>query len=222
MPENASSILMLAGIVLAIFFLMRGSAAGWMRSRRNANDPKEIERMLGSRSRDSALADAPAEVLRWQVEMHETARDLKAEIDSKLSALQALVVLARQEAERLEAAIRRAADGGIGGDDAPRDTLAAIERLADPAALDDPDKLAEVAAQCPSHASATAADPFHDNERTIAIARLADRGHSSVEIARRLGRPLGEVELLLGLRSGTTAQERRSRDDDSPVNSTCR
>jgi hypothetical protein len=39
--------------------------------------------------------------------MHETARDLKAEIDSKLLALQALVNVAREERERLEAVIER-------------------------------------------------------------------------------------------------------------------
>ena len=40
--------------------------------------------------------------------MHETARELKGELDSKLSALQALVLIARQESQRLEAAIKTA------------------------------------------------------------------------------------------------------------------
>jgi hypothetical protein len=54
------------------------------------------------------LKDAPPELLRWQVEMHETARDLKAELDSKISVAQTLVGMAREECERLEAAIERA------------------------------------------------------------------------------------------------------------------
>jgi hypothetical protein len=49
------------------------------------------------------LEDAPPELARWQVAMHELARDLKGEIDTKLAALQTLVALARQEAARLEA-----------------------------------------------------------------------------------------------------------------------
>jgi hypothetical protein len=50
----------------------------------------------------------PVEMLRWQVEMHETARDLKAEIDSKMVALQILIRDARQEQERLATLLARA------------------------------------------------------------------------------------------------------------------
>jgi hypothetical protein len=43
-------------------------------------------------------------VRQWQVEFHETCRDLKAEIDSKMRALQILIVEANAAAERLEKA----------------------------------------------------------------------------------------------------------------------
>lgn len=56
-------------------------------------DVREESRKLDSRG-DGALRDAPKEVLRWQVEMTETARDLKAELDSKISLLNATVRLA--------------------------------------------------------------------------------------------------------------------------------
>ena len=46
-------------------------------------------------------AQPPVELLRWQVEMHETARDMKAEIDTKMVALQTLIRSAREEEERL-------------------------------------------------------------------------------------------------------------------------
>ncbi len=39
--------------------------------------------------------------MRWEVEMHDTARELKAELDSKISALMSLVRTAREEQERL-------------------------------------------------------------------------------------------------------------------------
>lgn len=58
--------------------------------------------MLADEGRDTVLRDAPPEVLRWHVELHETARDLKAEIDTKLVALQVLTKQAREEADRLE------------------------------------------------------------------------------------------------------------------------
>jgi hypothetical protein len=54
------------------------------------------------------LVDAPAEFTRWQVEMHETARDLKAELDSKIGVLQALVAMARKETQRLESLMHEA------------------------------------------------------------------------------------------------------------------
>jgi hypothetical protein len=202
LAENASAILMFAGMALAIFILMRRSATAWLRPGGRSAEPKEIERLHAPRSRDSALGDAPVDLLRWQVEMHETARDLKAEIDSKLAALQALVILARQESERLQAAIQRAEKAGTAfpGEE-ERDVLGMIERLADPAALDDPTQLAELAARLPPLPGGAAADLFDDNERTIAIARLADQGQSPAEIARRLGLAVGDVELLLSLRS---------------------
>ena len=49
--------------------------------------------------------DAPPEVLRWEVEMHETARELSAQLDSKMGALQALIREADRAAARLEAAV---------------------------------------------------------------------------------------------------------------------
>lgn len=45
---------------------------------------------------ERALRDAPADVLRWQVEMQEMARDLKGELDTRISLLSATVRLADQ------------------------------------------------------------------------------------------------------------------------------
>lgn len=58
--------------------------------------------------RHSAISDAPVEVLRWEVEMHNTARDLKAELDTKMLALQAVTKAAQEERLRLEAVLRQA------------------------------------------------------------------------------------------------------------------
>jgi len=190
LSSHASSLLVLAGAIVAVYLLMR--------SRRQPADHEAPESAIKSFSRDRPLAAAPAEIAQWQAEMHETARDLKAEIDTKFAALQALAILARHESDRLEAAIRRAE--GL-GDGAPRDTLAAIESLADPDALADPERLAEVAAQMPPLPRGLRGELFADNDRQVAIANLAARGLPPTEIARRLSLPIGEVELLLSLRS---------------------
>ena len=66
--EHTSSILLVAGIALAAFFLMRGA------SRRRAAPALKATRLDAGSQGD--LAGAPPDLLRWQVEMHETARDL--------------------------------------------------------------------------------------------------------------------------------------------------
>ena len=62
-------------------------------------------------SNTGTSADAPPQLARWEVEMHETARRLSAQLDSKMSALQALTAEADRAASRLEAALDRAEGG---------------------------------------------------------------------------------------------------------------
>ncbi len=50
-------------------------------------------------------AGAPDSIVRWEVEMQELARDLKAEIDSKMIALEHLIQDADRAANRLETAL---------------------------------------------------------------------------------------------------------------------
>ena len=65
--------------------------------------------------------------------------------------------------------------------DAPKREASAGEELAEPAALG-------------PVGAALASRPYEE------IYALADAGHSSVEIANRLNSPVGEIELILGLR----------------------
>ena len=51
---------------------------------------------------------APTEVLKWQVELHELARELKAELDSKLIAVRTMTKAYDQASERLLELIHRA------------------------------------------------------------------------------------------------------------------
>jgi hypothetical protein len=95
----------------------------------------------------------------------------------------------------LEAAIRRAESLGL---NVHLDSLSALQELADPAALADPHRLPQVAAQLPC---GVGGELFAENRQAVAIANLSAQGLSPVEIARRLSLPLGDVELLLNLRS---------------------
>jgi hypothetical protein len=104
LTPNVSSLLLAGAAVIVVYLLLR-------RSRSAASVPAPARPQLRHISEDSRTAprsEPPPDFLRWQVEMHDTARELKAELDSKLAALQSLVLIARQESERLEAAIEGA------------------------------------------------------------------------------------------------------------------
>lgn len=61
----------------------------------------------------AGLAKPPGEFDRWEVHMHDTARDLMARIDSKIVVLEQFIRQAAAEKERLEAAIAKAQALGL-------------------------------------------------------------------------------------------------------------
>lgn len=176
-------LLLLAGMGLAIWIL-------WRRSHRHfhsaADEPETPARPARPTrrdlDRDLALGDAPPEIARWQVEMHETARDLKGEIDTKLAVLQLLIQHARQATDRLETAIERAEKLGLHGS---LDPLSPIESWNDPAGA---------ATQRTSNTPAPPVDPSM-------LQTLADQGLDAAAIAQQTGLPREEVERLLNQRS---------------------
>jgi DNA-binding NarL/FixJ family response regulator len=142
------------------------------------------------------LAASALAIGAWR--QRQAAEVAKRELKGQRAELERLIAHARQESGRLETAIAsaRAVRTAV-----PRDTLAAIEGLGDTAALDNPRALDQVAAQISQLPVGVAGDLFDADQRSLAIARLIDQGHSTAEIARRVGLPIGEVELRLSLRS---------------------
>ncbi len=104
--QNKSSLLFGLGVVIMIAILMRR----WSRYfKRQRSAKRKSGRAAGQASKSQQpLMDAPPEILRWQVEMHETARDLKAELDTKIAVLQRLTIDARRHAQRLDEVLQRA------------------------------------------------------------------------------------------------------------------
>ena len=119
----------------------------------------------------------------WEVQMHDTARELSAQLDSKMSALRALVAEADRAAARLEAALERSDGFGPPPTHQAQSLAAAAESRRD-------SLLSNVAPRAHRHEE---------------VYTLADYGYAPAEIARRLGTPIGEVELILSLRG----QEKR-------------
>ena len=124
--------------------------------------------------------------------MHETARELSAQLDAKLSLLQSLTAEADRAAQRLEEALARVHPAIPPGSQAESLLpISAVEHFVEhraEAALTGADSESDLPA---------GADRSRSREE---IYHLADYGFAPSEIARRVGSPVGEVELILSLR----------------------
>ncbi len=129
--------------------------------------------------------------------MHEMARELSAQLDAKLGLLQSLIAEAGRAAERLEDALDRGHPTLPPGSQAESLRPATHSRNAQEEAsppLISPGSNAEI----PEYVESSRA--IDRGRRREEIYRLADYGFSTPEIAHRVGIPVGEVELILGLR----------------------
>lgn len=113
--------------------------------------------------------------------------------EQQIAELTRLIHEARQQADRLEALLERSSNQRV-------HSLDQLEALGQPGKLDDAGALAGVAQQLGTPGQAAWDDPFRGHDQWLALARLADQGLTAEKIARRLNKPLGEVELMLSLR----------------------
>ena len=144
--------------------------------------PRSLSDTIEEPSKPEPKGAQPPDLQRWEVEMHELARELSARLDCKMSALQHLIQDADRAAARLEQAMlatRRP------------DTPAAETRASEPAA----GELAD--AETPAASGRT---PNGYQQRYEEIYMLADYGYPVEEVAQRVGSPIGEVQLILSLR----------------------
>jgi hypothetical protein len=137
----------------------------------------------------------PDDLARWEIQMHETARQLSAQLDAKLSLLQSITAEADRVARRLEEALDRACPALPSGSQAESTSSAAENDGKGFGAIGDAGmELDGMAAEL-----ATPQGPDRARSRDE-ICQLADYGFAPAEIARRVGSPIGEVELVLSLR----------------------
>jgi hypothetical protein len=135
-----------------------------------------------------AARPLPDDLAQWEVQMHETARQLSAQLDAKLSLLQSLTAEADRAAERLEEALQQTSA-------APPPSPVADNKVE--SLSEHPDAGVELDHMAGVPASSEGSDRSRRREE---IYELADYGFAPAEIARRLGSPIGEVELILSLR----------------------
>ncbi len=154
--------------------------------------------------------NAPDDLTRWEVHMHETARELCGQLDSKMSVLEHLVGEADRAAARLESALEtasRPAGQGPARDAAGRPAGYRSDKSDRPSSHPASQAEALKAGGAGDEAGACRAGRARDAEPQLAledryeeIYLLADYGFDANEIARRVGSPVGEVQLILGLR----------------------
>ena len=152
----------------------------------------------------------PDDVARWEVHMHEVARELSGELDSKMGVLQELILQANRAAGRLETALAVAQateepaapseTDAIGPPSSHEQSWETSSRPASQAeALKSPGRT-----EVSPHDSPTSTDSASEKQpadrRYEQIYTLADYGFDTVEVAQKVDMPVGEVELILGLR----------------------
>jgi hypothetical protein len=120
------------------------------------------------------------------VELEKMARQMNAQLDTRAARIEELIRQADERLAMLNEALGK--EGGRSPRDYPRDESSGGAELE--AVKDEAMEVEE-----PPPPAPIPIDPRH-----AAVYRLADQGHTAGEIAREVGQPAGEVELILALR----------------------
>ena len=159
------------GMLMLVYFVLRPMA--------KRKDPLEGTSPRGGLSKQRSVEREMSNLL---VELSEMARQITAQLDTRSTKLELLLKEADEKIEALRAASN--------GSSAPPRRAASGPSAERVALLDEPDFV-----PAPSEADAAPLDPRHAE-----VYALADAGRNAHEIASHLGRPSGEVELILALR----------------------
>jgi hypothetical protein len=108
---SSPQLIMLLAMGLLIMLLWRRSNRYFGRGGKAHEPPYRVSNLQDDR--DLALADAPPELTRWQVEMYELSREMKGELDTKMALLQILIRKANEASDRLERAVALAEQRGL-------------------------------------------------------------------------------------------------------------
>ncbi len=180
---DASQFIMLAGAVLGLTLLMLTTRKRFM-ARAHAKEPSIRQRAAGLARETKHRRDLDAVI----IELDKLARQIHAQIDTRFAKLEAVI----RDADQRIATLKRLS---IETTSAPTPPSHALDITLD---SESPD--------------VDGADPLSASDDSVSapadhqpILDLADRGLSPHEIAERVRRPIGEIELILSL--NRTAQE---------------
>ncbi len=200
---DPSTLCLILLAVTTVFLLIR--TRGQLARQRQRWEMEESDTKIrdydeGPKAVSSSAGGLPDDLARWEVEMQETARQVSAQLDTKFSLLQSLIAEADRAAARLEDALDRFHPTLPPGSQAESLRPVAWQACDIRRELETRER-ENTAGE--SDLSTPEGDPSRASDRgrrREEIYRLADYGFATGEIARRVGSPVGEVELILSLR----------------------
>ncbi|MFQ5463273.1 MAG: hypothetical protein ACE5E5_11690 [Phycisphaerae bacterium] len=183
---DATQFIMLVGAVLGLTLLMLTTRKRFA-ARAHAKEPSIRQRATVLTRETNRRRDVDAVM----IELDKLARQIHAQIDTRFAKLEAVI----RDADQRIATLQRLAD------EAARRPARTAHALDITLGSEAPDL--EVSADSPADGGAIKSTSDHQP-----ILDLADQGLSMHEIAERVARPIGEVELILSLhRADRAAQE---------------
>jgi hypothetical protein len=185
-------LLFIGAVALTTWILMTRSHRYYTRQKDNSGTAGLPAPRTSAEDRGHHL-DAPKEAIGWEVRMYDTARELSAQLDSKMSALGALIADADRAAARLEAANARTSELN------PRPDQPASRPRNQAETLKSAVPTEPTSASTPKQSNSESDRSEHARCRDE-VYTLSDYGFTAAEIAGRVGSPIGEVELMLSLR----------------------
>lgn len=101
--EQRPQLMMLVGILLLGWILMRRQLKTRAKSRQaERQHERSVKKLVQQEKGGVALNGAPVETLRWQAELFDLQRDLKADLETKIAVVQSLLRQADRRIEELE------------------------------------------------------------------------------------------------------------------------
>jgi len=109
LTTQQAQMMLLAGLVLLGWVLIRRQLRARYRQHTQSLSDRDFAKKLARADspRGVPLASAPPETQRWQAEMLDLQRELKAELDMKIAVVQALIRQADEKIETLGSLTRR-------------------------------------------------------------------------------------------------------------------
>lgn len=197
--EQTQWLMIALGSAFVLYIMLRP----WLNGRRKRpTDPLTDQPFKTSLAQQKALERDMQCLL---VELHNMARQMSAQIETRVTKLELLLEEADAKIARLENSTGRTASRVIDAPstDAAGSAFNATDYDRPPLRLaksDDAESDGSVGADEATKSAATAAKPTASVDRYAELYRLADEGLDARAIAARVQRPLGEIELILALR----------------------